>query len=172
MEHILGDWRGFLSQIFASLSALPLSVDKYELDHICYRVDNNVLYEEKKKELSSVADMLHETLIGGRMIATYRLHHPLQYENRQIYLIELPSVKPASPYPTGLEHCEFVIDVSFDEFISSNSHISFDTSAANKHINPDISIALGKAGCVKFHHNNLADVIKMEKEMEAKEKGK
>ncbi len=65
----------------------------------------------------------------------------------------------------GLEHCEFVIDTSFADFMAQNSHISFNISAMDKAINPDISIALGAAGSVKFHHQNLADVIEMEKKL-------
>ena len=82
MEGILGDWRSFLTDIFSSLSSLPLSVDKYELDHVCYRVETNELYEVKKKELGAVGVMLHEAVIGGRVIATYRLHEPLVYNVR------------------------------------------------------------------------------------------
>ncbi len=78
-ESVLGDWESFLSRIFSALSSLPLPVAHYELDHVCYRVADNDLYEQKKKELGALGILLHETLIGGRMIATYQLHQPLQY---------------------------------------------------------------------------------------------
>ena len=40
----------------------------------------------------------------------------LKVGNREISVVELPSPKQGTFYPTGLEHAEFVIEESFEDY--------------------------------------------------------
>lgn len=98
-------------------------------------------------------------MIGGRPIATFQLDTPIRYQSREISLIELPSPKPGSPYTTGWEHAEFVIDTDFDQFIERYPSIDWDMRAYHKAINPDISIQFEDSTSIKFHRQSLDYVI-------------
>ena len=148
----------FLDRLFLHLGEDGIDVSRYVLDHICYRVATTLEYDEMCEELSTQWRLLNETLIWGRMIATYRLDEPIRYHDREIWCVEIPSPKAWSPYPTGWEHAEFVIDMSFDEMMAKYPDISYHTDSMSKTINPDISIKYPGLS-VKFHHNTLEYVI-------------
>ena len=105
-----------------------------------------------------------EKIISGRPICTYKLRNPLVYEARKISVLELPAPKDGSPYQEGFEHVEFVIEESFEAFMQRYPHISFDTKALSKAINPDIGIDYDGVR-VKFHEQSLEYVVRyLEKE--------
>jgi len=149
----------FLSNIFLKLKQSGIDVKDYQLDHICFRVETWERYIELKKVIANQGELLAETIIGGRPIATYLLNQPFLYKNRSINCLELPSPKEGSPYKEGFEHVELVIDIPFEEFIEKYPDINFKTKGMNKAVNPDISIKFPE-GAVKFHHHTLEYVIK------------
>lgn len=148
-------------------AALQPSADDLFCDHLCYRVETEEAYQQKKNQLSELATLLHEAIIGGRLVATYKLKQPVAFGDRRIPCIELPAPKPGSPYPAGLEHIELVIKESFESFMARNAHLSFDTKAMAKGINPDIQLSIPPGYSVKFHHMPLEEVVEMEKAMDA-----
>jgi uncharacterized protein len=83
-ERIIGDYHAFLDTIFERINTTGIDVSNYQMDHLCYRVENNILYEEKKNELLQKGTLLHEALVGGRMIATFKLNEPLHYRVSQV----------------------------------------------------------------------------------------
>jgi len=155
---LLGDASPFLETIFQSLEANKVDVRNYELDHICYRVETIERYEALKKALSPLGKLLVESQIGGRSIATFQLHKPIVFQNRQIHVLELPAPKTGSFYKEGFEHVEFVIDTPFENFMQKHSHLSFKTKGMSKAVNPEISLRYDDFA-VKFHHHTLAYVI-------------
>lgn len=162
ITEILGNPDGFLRTIFSHLASDQIDVSNSELDHICYRVETEARYEELKNILeTSYATLLSEAIIWDRFISTYRLNDPIRYINRTISILELPAPKPTKFYTEWYEHVEFVIDKSFDEFISEHPDLEFDTHSQWKMINPEISRNY-QEGSVKFHHTSLEQVIKME----------
>lgn len=167
VEHIVGDYKSFLDNVFADLATLGIDVTAFELDHICYRVVTDEQYTEKKEQLSKVATLLSTVLLGGREIQTFKLHEPIIYNDRSIALIELPQFKKSSKnsYPLGLEHVEFAIgkDADLNEFASKYPNVPFETDELVKKINPAIRIMLPSGhGSVKFHHLPLEEVIRLE----------
>ena len=158
---LLGDVFNFLTKIISTLQKEGIDVSKCELDHICYRVESNEKYEEYKQKLSALGELLTETEINGRLISTYKLKEPIEFKGRKIFCVELPSPKEGVHYPEGLEHAEFVIKDSFEDFMSKHPNVRFDTKDISKPINPDISITY-KGFSVKFHHKPLEYVIKYE----------
>ena len=151
----------FLDRIFLELLRNEIDVSYFELDHICYRVETQKEYVEGKEQLSELWELLIETEIWGRCIATYKLLQPIIYQNRKIYIIELPAPKQRSEYKTWFEHVEFVVDESLEAFMSDNSQVDFKTKALSKEINPDISLNFWDIS-VKFHWDTLENVIKFE----------
>ncbi len=162
IKAIIGDPHLFLDQLFGMLSDIELNVEKYELDHLCYRVASADEYTEKKKALSSFGELLIESMVNGRMISTFKLHEPIVYKNRKIALLELPSPKPNHSYKSGLEHVEFVTKEPLQKIIDRYPQYSFEAFGIHKKINADITLKLGDY-CIRFHNQSLEDVIKLEK---------
>lgn len=156
---ILPDPTPFLDKIFQYLRMDGIKVSNYPLDHICYRVATSREYEQQKALLNSQGELLTESLINGRAIATFKLYQPLRYQEREIFLIEIPAPKIGSSYPTGYEHVEFVIDESLTDFQKRYAALDFDTKGMNKTVNPDLRRKYVD-GSVKFHLHDLEYVIK------------
>lgn len=152
------DPSAFLRRLFAALQADGVDVSAFELDHLCYRVESLERYAALKDTLSEQAVLLGEHPIGGRPIASYRMHRPFRYEARAIHVLELPAPKAGSPYPEGFEHAEFVVHEAPETFADRYPQLAWDHSAAHKARNADVR--LNYAGfSVKFHQRSLAEVI-------------
>jgi predicted adenylyl cyclase CyaB len=156
----------FLTSLFFNLESTSVNVEKMELDHLCYRVSSEKDYAEYKQLFSQIGELLIESQVGGRPIATYKLNHPITWNNNRIQVIELPSPKISNKYSTGFEHAEFVMKDSFDEFMKCHPSLVFDLTAMAKDINPDIRLGFKSGESVKFHHQTLAQVIEYEKSID------
>ena len=163
IESIFGDPAPFLDRVFLKLKVNTLFIQGFELDHICYRVESVERYELLKTELNQIGELLAESQIGGRPIATYRLHTPIHYEGRNIPLFELPAPKVNRPYPEGFEHVEFVVDLPLEQFIEAYPYLEFDLSGMNKSLNRDVRLDF-PGFCVKFHELSLDEVIQQEQQ--------
>ena len=159
INSILGDPTDFLSRIFKHLRNDGVDVSQLELDHICYRVSSTARYFDLKSALQNTGELLTESQVSGRSIASIKLHEPILFQERKIHVLELPSPKKNSDYPEGFEHVEFVIDRSFDGFMQLYPGVQFDVKSASKAVNPEIRIQYGELS-VKFHHHTLEYVIK------------
>jgi predicted metalloenzyme YecM len=167
IKNIIGDPQIFLDQIFAMIDDIDLDVDHFEMDHICYRVASNLEYLEKKNALASHGTLLIESMVSGRLISTFKLHEPIVYKNRKVYLLELPAPKASHAYKSGLEHVEFVTKVPLQKIVDRYPQYSFLTFGIHKKINADITLKLGEY-CIRFHNQSLLDVINLEKKMAGK----
>lgn len=167
---MLSDHRPFLDQLFAQLEARPGALDHLHLDHICYRTESEDQYRSFRDALVNKHELLVESLIGGRPIATFRLSTPLPYRHRLIPLLELPAPKPGRPYPAGWEHVELVTDRPLAEFADHLPELvtvpptDFDRNGMQKARNPDLRLRLGGGLSVKFHEQPLDEVIAAEME--------
>lgn len=164
LSDVIGDPIIFLDDLFGKINDIELIVDQYELDHICYRVESVDQYKVKKEELSHLGELLVESMVNGRMISTFKLFDPIVYNNRKIYLVELPSPKSSHSYKSGLEHVEFVTKEPLQKIIERYPQYSFEAFGIHKKINADITLKLGEY-CIRFHNQSLEDVIKLEKKL-------
>ena len=156
------DAEEFLTILFYSLEKISLNVASFELDHVCYRVDSIQKYDAFKSFLFSLnAELIIESIIGGRLISTFKLEVPIEFNGRKIYYIELPSPKPDSFYADGFEHAEFVLPILMYEFMKLNPNQVFDTKGLEKQHNPEIKIQFNNIS-VKFHSKSLIDLISIE----------
>lgn len=151
----------FLERLFKALSKDGIDVSTFDLDHLCFRVETMERYTELKGKLLVEGTLLGEHEIGGRPIATVRLHVPFIVQDRSIVVIELPAPKPGSPYPEGYEHVEFVVDMEPLEFAARYPALDWDLSGAHKTVNADVRRNYDGYS-VKFHRRALADVIALE----------
>lgn len=158
VHQFLGDHSTFLDHLFKSLERDHIDVRNYEMDHICYRVETSESYKDISNKLLEQATLLTESQIQGRPISTFKLHEPLEYNHRKIYLIELPSPKPSSPYVQGFEHVEFVVGKDLIHLEKLYPQIAFISKGMSKKINPDLRIQYQDCS-VKFHEYHLEYVI-------------
>lgn len=159
INKLLSDPTLFIGNILTELKAKNIDVRKYPLDHICYRTDSIEQYLTLKNKLNQLGELLTESHINGRPIATIKLFEPIVFENRKIYLLEIPSPKIGSYYPAGFEHAEFVIDESLAAFMARYPNIDFDKKGLSKKVNPEVRIKFADFS-VKFHLYDLEYVIK------------
>ena len=159
IQQLLGNPTPFLDHLFQYLSAKGINVANYELDHICYRVETEERYQQLKKQLSNLGELLTVSQIGGRAIASIKLDQPIIYKKRKIDVVELPAPKKGSFYKEGFEHVEFVIDVPFDNFMEAHPHLDFITKDLKKSVNQGITLKETDFS-VKFHHHTLEYVIR------------
>lgn len=158
VNEFLGAHSTFLDQILSLLEKDQIDVSSYELDHICYRVETMDSYYNISKLLLDHAILLTESQIQGRPISTFKLNEPLEYQDRKIYLIELPSPKSSSPYSKGFEHVEFVVGKGLFQLEKQYPDVDFIRKGMTKKINPDLRIQY-EGLSVKFHEHHLEYVI-------------
>ena len=152
----------FLEKIFNELESVQIDLRDWPIDHLCYRTSSENNYQKIKNCFQHIGELLVESEVNGRLIATYKLKEPILFKQHRIELIEVPAPKRGKTTIEGFEHIEAVIDISFLELEKLFPHITFNKKAITKEINPDIEVEFG--GCaIKFHHQSLEEVIEYEK---------
>jgi uncharacterized protein len=153
----------FLDHILSQIRRLKLPMrDHWSIDHLCYRVETLAEYDSVKQEFFALGDLLIESEVNGRLISTFKLFEPIEYEGNHISVVELPAPKKGKPTKTGFEHIEIVCDLSFDELKSALTGLSLDESGLKKPFNKELEVLLGDFA-VKYHHISLASVIRLER---------
>ena len=147
----------------ALIQLKPILKKHWEIDHVCFRTDSLDDYEQTKEKFSESGTLLVESLVGGRPIATYKLHRPIWVDDYCIGLVEIPAPKEGKNTPHGFEHLEVVIDCTFDELINSFPLLKWDRRAINKELNPELEAQFDGFN-VKFHYQSLEQVINLEKD--------
>lgn len=154
----------FLDKVFKQIEKANIELKHWEIDHICYRTTSEKNYIESKNYFSTLGELLIESEVGGRQIATYKLENPIKYKSYNIPLVEVPAPKAGKITPEGFEHIEIVIDCSFDEILNQYPQCRFDKKGMDKNLNPELEIEFTDCA-IKFHHKSLEEVIKIEKNM-------
>lgn len=161
-KEIIGDYTAFLDEILARVEKEGFDFgDFVQIDHMCYRTGSWESYLQKKDELSAVAQLLGETAVNGRPIATFRLNRPVMHGPWRIDAVELPAPKEGSGYAPGLEHIEFVLYDDIPAFLRKYADKPFKTKAADRGINPEVGLPLGDL-TVKFHLLSLPVAVYLE----------
>ena len=148
----------FLVKVFAALDRDGIDVTTFELDHLCYRVEDMGRYVAMRKLFSKHGKLLGEHLISGRPISTFRSNSPFVFHGRSIDVIELPAPKHGSPYREGYEHAEFVVSEDVLSFCARYPVLDWDRSGSSKSTNADVRLQYDGFS-VKFHRRSLALVI-------------
>ena len=158
---MLPDHHPFLVRLLAAVEHDLPEVAHWPLDHLCYRVDSAQRYAAINEALAEYGVLLAESTIGGRPIASYRLHQPLRFKGRSIHVIEVPAPKPGSAYPEGWEHAEFVADVPLATLVEAHPQLPWELDDLYKPVNPDLRLRYAGFS-VKFHERSLEALIASE----------
>lgn len=165
LQAVIGDYDSFLAQLLQEVKNAGFdSADFAQMDHMCYRVPSTEKYQIKKKELLTFGELLSEAQVNGRPISAFRLHTPVRYGQWRIDTIELPAPKEGVTTKEGLEHVEFVLFDSLDDFLDKHSEKTFNMAAATRGINPEVAFRL-PSYTVKFHLLSLPTVIYIEQKL-------
>lgn len=135
--------------------------DHWDVDHLCYRVESESSYLEMKALLAGLGALLAESEVNGRLIATYRLHRPLEQGDWRVDLVELPAPKPFKITAEGFEHIEVVADEPFETTQRRWLDSDFDHGGLKKILNAELELRLG-ARALKFHQLSLESVLRLE----------
>jgi predicted metalloenzyme YecM len=171
-DKIVNDANDFIAAINRGLDELRIDRSLLsEMDHLCYRVETDVRYRELLKELSQSAELLGETMVSGRPIATFRLADPIATGGWKVSYVELPAPKEDSPYIEGLEHAELVVlGGDLERFLRAHSHLAdvFSRKGMTKILNPELGLKAAGIS-VKFHKLPLGEVVRLEKLLESEQ---
>ncbi|WP_421224708.1 VOC family protein [Aeromonas enteropelogenes] len=157
LDSTLGPMAPFVSQLLTELAALGVNMTAPHIDHLCYRAANLSEYQSLCEVLAGAGELLVEGMIGGRPIATYRLHQPVRVGDVEVPCIELAAPKPGRSHQAGLEHIELVVP-SLAALVERYPALPFKTGNMMDERNPDIGLML-PSGQIKFHLRSLAEVI-------------
>lgn len=153
----------FLQRVFKKLDAQNIQLDRHWfIDHLCYRVSSLENYNAFKAQFAAFADLLIESDVNGRPIATYKFAEPIRFRDWSIHVVELPAPKPGKITIEGFEHFEVVADIGFDEIKQRYPKAVFSESGLKKEFNPELEISLDELA-IKFHPLSLESVIRLEK---------
>ncbi len=147
----------FVCQLLTEMHAVMGVKDSPVVDHLCYRAATLQEYLELKAVLAAHGVLLVEGMIGGRPIATYRLHQPVCWEQVTVPCIELAAPKAGRSHQAGLEHIELVVP-SLTTLVTTHPDVPFKTGNIDDGRNPDIGLML-PSGQIKFHLRPLDEGI-------------
>jgi predicted metalloenzyme YecM len=165
LQAVIGDYPTFLTAIIDRVEAEGFDLaDFVQIDHMCYRTTSRDNYEHKKQEFGSIGQLLGETMVNDRPIATFRLNEPVRHGKWRIDALELPAPKAGADHHEGLEHIEFVLYDDIPTFLAKYRGHAFKMLAADRGINPKIGLQLGDYS-VKFHLLNLPTVVYLENKL-------
>lgn len=160
----------FISQLHLRTSELANNLSGCYIDHVCYRVSDLARYEVLKKFFLSFSQLLTETPVNGRPIATFQLSHPIPVRGaKPVKVVELPAPKLQSLYVEGFEHIEYVLPTSFSYFLHLNPAFRTAHEIIWKDFNPEMRVKID-AQNVKFHYAPLNEIIALEQKPEAEQK--
>ncbi|EQC42212.1 hypothetical protein SDRG_01050 [Saprolegnia diclina VS20] len=97
---------------------------EWTLDHVCYRCEEEAEYTHLARTvLPTMATLLVESEVGGRPIATFKLHAAIPLAGgRSVDVLEVPMPKRGSFYKRGLEHAEIVVPYDLVQFIKAQKN--------------------------------------------------
>ncbi|MDO2947916.1 VOC family protein [Aeromonas simiae] len=160
LDTLLGPQAPFVSSLLGQLAELGIDIS-HPVDHLCYRAASREEYLRLRTALAQAGELLVEGMIGGRPIATFRYHQPVQLARHAVPCIELAAPKPGRSHQAGLEHIELVVP-SLSSLVAAHPQLAFRTDNQLDGRNPDVALPLA-GGQVKFHLRPLEAVIAEEK---------
>ncbi|MBP9681247.1 MAG: VOC family protein [Bacteriovorax sp.] len=81
LHKIIGVPLVFLKVLFSKINNIEFYVAPYELEYLCYRVESFEQYQRKKEVLLQHGEMLIESTVNDRMIATFKSIGTLKKKN-------------------------------------------------------------------------------------------
>lgn len=156
---VLDGYENFISQILADLKRLKIDVSKLDMDHIGYQASSNEDYDRLVSEFKKVGEFVSEKIVGGRRVGIFKLNNPLKHKHYVSKAIELIAPKEGQVCPSALEHVEFVIKETFEEFMAKYPDLPWDRSKVYQPEFPMITLKLSGHTQVKFHYTPVLEIV-------------
>lgn len=147
---IYSNYKPFLDRIFEGLTEVGIDVTDLNIDHIAYQTASSEEYEKLKPELMQTSQLVKEPLVADRRVGVFKFNEPLEYERRVIETIELIEPVEGVDEVSGLQHAEFLLDVSFEVFLAKYPDIDFELNKMSDEKFPMIKLRLPNGLMVKF----------------------
>ena len=151
--------QAFIKQKLEQLHSLNLDVTALELDHFGYQTSSKEDYESKTNEVKSIAIRKSENIVSGRRVGIYKLNDTYVCENYKVIGFELVEPKENQICNSQLDHVEFVLNCSFEDYISKNKKVKWDTTAMTRPEFAKLIINFEDGTSVKFHLKNIFEEI-------------
>ena len=149
----------FIDMKLKQLNDLKLEVTSLELDHFGYQTSSKEDYDIKTIEVSTIAERKSENIVGGRRVGIFKLNQPYKYNGFTILGFELVEPREGQVTESRSDHLEFVLPVTFEDYISNNTQVNWDTTAMNRPEFAKLSIKFEDGTSVKFHLKNIFEEI-------------
>jgi len=156
---ITDNLQAFIDTKTKQLMDLTLDVSNMELDHFGYQTSSKEDYDTKTLEVSTIAERKSENIVGGRRVGIYKLNEPYKYKGFTILGFELVEPRDGQVTASRLDHLEFVLPVSFEDYIASNPQVDWDTRAMNRPEFAKLVVNFEDGTSVKFHLKNIFEEI-------------
>lgn len=151
----------FLNRLFQKLKSFNLDVTAMELDHIAYQASGKDDFENIKSNFLELGMLASEVIMDNRRVAVFKLHTPFKYQSYLIPALELIEPKMDQQAKSQLEHAEFVLKTSFEDFIKKYPDLNWDSSTMYRPKFPHLKLSLGDNLKVKFHKNPILEIIRI-----------
>ncbi|MCD4756175.1 VOC family protein [bacterium] len=138
---------------------LPFDISNLELDHFGYQCSSAENYDSFKVESQQIGNMISEEIVSGRRVSIFRFKDRFKYKSFDILGFELVEPKIGQVCESELDHLEFVIPVSFDEYLMTHENANWDISAMEREDFPKIVLKLNHDKSIKFHTKNIFEEI-------------
>lgn len=167
MKELIGDYEPHVARMNEVFAEVGIERDELsQLDHLCYRTETLDEYHRVLNDFAVLGRHLGEVMIQGRPISVIALNEPINTGGWIIDFLEVAAPKASSPYPSGLEHAEFVTRGLLEDFERRHSELPFIRDAMHRVVNPELKYR-DRGISVKFHQLNVGAVIKIEERLEA-----
>jgi len=149
-----------LSNFISTLiSLVPFDVSELQLDHFAYQTSSMKDYDNLKKESLEIGVLVSENIVGGRRVGIFKFEKPIQSNGYEILGFELIEPKEGQVCKSELDHIEFVIPVSFDEYLHLHQDVDWNLSAKDRDEFPKLSLKFEDGKSVKFHTKDIFSEI-------------
>jgi predicted metalloenzyme YecM len=162
------DYIPFLDKLLNQIQEKGIDISNLNLDHFGYQCDSLETYNKVKPEFLKLGEMVHENTVRGRLVSIFKLHTPIKYKNYTISALELVEPLKDQVCPSDWEHCEFVLNESFEDFLKKYPNILFDTSAISQPGFPMLKLRLSEFTQVKFHLKPVLQIVEDENQADLK----
>ncbi len=149
----------FLDELTGKIEELGIDLTGAKLDHVAYQAATSAEYDKLRPELERMAKLIREPIIGGRRVGVLKFHKPLNYNGQSITAVELIEPKEGQTPQSGLEHAEYLLPVSLEEFMGKYPDVHWNTDNINREQFPMLILRLSGDMQVKFpRHSILASI--------------
>ncbi|MFZ2153531.1 MAG: VOC family protein [Microgenomates group bacterium] len=157
------DYVNFLDKVFINLSRVKIDVSQFKIDHIACRTETDNDYREVSAYMRSFGKRVTQVIFKNRPVDMYELDQPLEYHQYKIKYFEVMAPAEGDKYNNGLEHAEFVINISLTEFVSRYPNVTWNVNSINRPIGADVGVRFEDAANAKFKTMTMEEIIEAEK---------